>query len=258
MDLGDRVLCASSAEPVGTCGSPPRRSVRAPVSGRLATNPVGDGLDAQAPQFPARFGMIRSSCNGAQNSRERSCSRKLVEELLHPAHVLDVVGGRAVHSGRAGTPVGPHPLPGHGQHSRIDDQVEQVVEPATRRTCPPCSSSGSSVPAPLATTGGGTTCRNNSTSDLLTFQSFGCGHAAALGHVTGFPGLGLLRRLRPNTHPSADGGPAPVGGWPVTGADARWFPRSLSSAHGSVPSHPHGLLITNPQHFIVASGPAHP
>ena len=57
---------------------------------------------------------------------------------MHPAHVLDVVGGRAVHSGRAGTPVGPHPLPGHGQHSRIDDQVEQVVEPATRlRTCPP-------------------------------------------------------------------------------------------------------------------------
>src|SRR6266496_5239222 len=46
------------------------------------------------------------------------------------------------------------------------------------------------------------------TGDLLAFQDLGCGHAAALGHVTGFPGLGLLRRLRPTPRPSADGGPA--------------------------------------------------
>src|SRR3954468_21711126 len=47
------------------------------------------------------------------------------------------------------------------------------------------------------------------TGGLLTFQFLHCELAAALGHVTGFPGLGLLRRLRPTTRRSADGGPRP-------------------------------------------------
>src|SRR3954449_1737393 len=56
-------------------------------------------------------------------------------------------------------------------------------------------------------------CASNSgapvfTGGLLTFQCLHCELAAALGHVTGFPGLGLLRRLRPTTRRSADGAPA--------------------------------------------------
>src|SRR4051812_49693564 len=46
------------------------------------------------------------------------------------------------------------------------------------------------------------------TGGLLTFQLLHCELAAALGHVTGFPGLGLLRRLRPPTRASADDEPA--------------------------------------------------
>jgi len=45
------------------------------------------------------------------------------------------------------------------------------------------------------------------TGDLLTFQHWHCELAAALGHVAGFPGLGLLRRLRPASEASADDAP---------------------------------------------------
>ena len=76
------------------------------------------------------------------------------------------------------------------------------------------------------------------TTDLLTFQPQRCGHAAALGHVTGFPGLGLLRRLRPTPGSSIDGGSARHRpGWPVGRAIPGWFPRSPHDRWtGSVPS----------------------
>ena len=46
--------------------------------------------------------------------------------------------------------------------------------------------------------------------------------------MTGFPGLGLLRALRPTPAASADDGPSrrPAGCWPVMGPPG-WFPRSL-------------------------------
>ena len=57
-----------------------------------------------------------------------------------------------------------------------------------------------------------------------------CGHAGPLRHVTGFPGLGLLRVLRPIPAASAGDGPSrrPAGCWPGRGPP-RWFPRSLSN-----------------------------
>jgi hypothetical protein len=46
-----------------------------------------------------------------------------------------------------------------------------------------------------------------------------CDHAGPLRHVTGFPGLGLLRALRPTRAASADDGPScrPAGRWPGRG-----------------------------------------
>src|SRR3954454_4523660 len=65
------------------------------------------------------------------------------------------------------------------------------------------------------------------TGGLLTFQLLHCELAAALGHVTGFPGLGLLRRLRPTTRRSADDAPSPPRpGRSGSGTAPRWFPRS--------------------------------
>src|SRR5262249_43303303 len=77
------------------------------------------------------------------------------------------------------------------------------------------------------------------TGGLLTFQSTHCELAAALGHVIGFPDLGLLRRLRPAPMPSTDDEPSRRRpGWPVArGAPAR-FPRSPQiPSTGSAPSY---------------------
>ncbi len=96
------------------------------------------------------------------------------------------------------------------------------------------------------------------TGDLLLFRSEDCGVAGSLRHVAGFPGLGLLRTLRPVAEPSADGEPSRSrpgrpGGWglgdgshvhhqPVDGLGAQLFPCSLATG--------------TPQSFPVASWPA--
>ena len=62
---------------------------------------------------------------------------------------------------------------------------------------------------------------------------------ASLRHVTGFPGLGLLRVLRPTPTASVGNGPSrrPAGRWPGRGPPG-WFPRSLSNpSTGSAPSY---------------------
>jgi hypothetical protein len=54
------------------------------------------------------------------------------EEPFQSTHSFDVVGGLAVHSGRARAPVVPHPIPRHQQERRISDEVVQIIEPAMR------------------------------------------------------------------------------------------------------------------------------
>src|SRR4051812_39649171 len=96
---------------------------------------------------------------------------------------------------------------------------------------------------------------------LLTFQFLHCELAAALGHVTGFPGLGLLRWLRPTTRRSADGAPSPPRpGRSGIGTAPRWFPRSPLDRSTGIGAQlfPGGLATTTPQHFIVAFDPANP
>ena len=81
--------------------------------------------------FPLDFGIIRSRTGNGRERAGLQIGPQVGEEQLHPAHVFDVVGGQAVHSGRARTPIAPHPRPGHRQERGIDDQVEQVVKPAS-------------------------------------------------------------------------------------------------------------------------------
>ena len=73
----------------------------------------------------------------------------------------------------------------------------------------------------------------------LLDQLGGCEHAGPLRHVTGFPGLGLLRVLRPIPVASADDVPSrrPAGCWSGRGPPG-WFPRSLPiPLTGSAPSY---------------------
>ena len=67
-----------------------------------------------------------------------------------------------------------------------------------------------------------------------------CEHAGPLRHVTGFPGLGLLRVLRPIPAASAGDGSSrrPAGCWPGKGPPG-WFPRSrLNPRQGRRPTMP--------------------
>src|SRR6266508_4905771 len=57
---------------------------------------------------------------------------QLREEHLLAPHGLDVVGGLAVHPGRAGTLVAPHPTPPNQQERRVPYEVVQITEPAVR------------------------------------------------------------------------------------------------------------------------------
>jgi len=83
---------------------------------------------------------------------------------------------------------------------------------------------------------------------LPAFQSVHCSLATLLRHVVGFPDRRLLRGLRPNLDPSADGGPSQerevqagshVHHAPFDGIGVQLFPCSLATA--------------TPQLFAVAS-----
>src|SRR6266542_3349012 len=69
--------------------------------------------------------------------RKRRLEERLEHQLergLHHAvpHRLDVVGGLAIHPGRAGSLVAPHPTPPNQQERRVAHEVEQIIEPASR------------------------------------------------------------------------------------------------------------------------------
>ena len=217
VDLGDRVLrSAPRAEAVGT-----RLEVRLEdrlehqLQSRLH-DPVPNGRDTQPAQLAAAFGIIRSRTGNGTNSPafRSSAARRGTPPRRGPP---DGAGRHAVDPRGACTPVAPHPVPRHKQERRIIDEVEQIIEPTTQDRRSPIGAAWSGSPVPAASphrdSGHGASVF---TGDLLAFQSCHCELAAPLRHVTGFPDLGLLRRLRPTPTPSADDGPSRRRpGWPV-------------------------------------------
>ena len=84
-----------------------------------------------------------------------------------------------------------------------------------------------------------------------------CRFAALLGHVAGFPDLGLLQGLRPIPGSSVDDEPARHRpGWAAGRATPRRFPRSpCPGRRGRRPAFPGSLATPTPQTFPVASPP---
>jgi hypothetical protein len=130
-DLGHRVVSPTvGAEPVGT-----REEVRLEdglqhqLQGCL-DHPVTDGRDPQVPDLAAGLGDRASP----RRERVEGAGPKIIpqfrEELVHPTHGLDVVGGLAIHTSRACTLVVPHPIPRDQQEAGIGDEVVQIIEPA--------------------------------------------------------------------------------------------------------------------------------
>src|SRR6266498_5431344 len=138
--LSHRVMGrAVRAEPVGT-----REEVRLEdrlqhqLQGRL-DHPVGHGRDPQPALLLAT--RLRDHPLPHRHRSEAAVFQlppQLAEEPLDTPHGLHVVGGLAIHAGRLGALVVPHPIPRHQKERRVGDKVVQIVEPAVRIVvCPP-------------------------------------------------------------------------------------------------------------------------
>jgi hypothetical protein len=131
VDLGDRVLGATSgAEPVAA-----RAKVRLPdrlqhqLQGGLH-HPVPHGRDPQpASLVAAGLGDHALPHGQGPKAAVLQAGPQPREKLLLAPHRLDVVGGLAVHAGRAGPLVAPHPTPPNQQDRRVMNEVEQITKP---------------------------------------------------------------------------------------------------------------------------------
>ena len=95
------------------------------------------------------------------------------------------------------------------------------------------------------------------TSVLPAFQHFRYRLAGPLRHVTGFPGLGLLRGLRPTRcHQSTTGLPFRRAGCPAVRATTDGSHVHLQSiGQGGAQLYPGSIATATPQTFTVASPP---
>src|SRR5215210_5205255 len=132
VDLSDRVLgAASGAEPVAA-----RAKVHFPdrlqhqLQGGLH-HPVPHGRDPQPAPLAGGAGLGDQPLPHGQGPKAAvlQAGPQLREEPLLAPHRLDVVGGLAVHPGRAGTLVAPHPTPPNQQERRVIHEVEQITKP---------------------------------------------------------------------------------------------------------------------------------
>src|SRR4029450_13428481 len=134
VDLGDRVLGAPSG------AGPIRAGLEVRLPDRLQHqlegglhHPVPHGRDPQPALFAAA-GLGDHPLPHGQGPKAAGLQAgpQLGEEDLLAPHGLDVVGGLAVHPGRAGALVAPHPTPPNQQERRVMNEVEQIIKPTVR------------------------------------------------------------------------------------------------------------------------------
>ena len=148
--------------------------------------------------------------------------------------------GSRVHPGSPGALVACDPFPRDQQRRLVTDQVEQIVEPADRIGAGPTMQLALMIKYSLL--GRNTDSGHDASlfSSVLPVVPAVRKHAAVLPPVTGFPGLGVLRRLRHDPRPTAGVTPAPQSGVAARsgeGGPGR-FPRSQESAPtGSAPGY---------------------
>jgi hypothetical protein len=130
VDLGDGVLgAASGTEPI-------RAGLEVRLQDRLQHqlqgglhHPVPHGRDAEPALVAARLWDHPLPYGQGRKRLGLQVGPKLGEEGLLAPLTLDVVGRLAVHPGRAGALVAPHPTPPNQQERRVTDKVEQVIKP---------------------------------------------------------------------------------------------------------------------------------
>ena len=135
VDLGDRVLGPPPGpEPVGD-GLEVRLEDRLQHQlQRGLDDPVRDGRYAQPPQLPrpARLGNHPLPHRQRPERAVLEGGPQVVQEPGHSHHLLDVVGGQAVHARSVRALVARDPGERHDQRRRVVHEVEQVIKPAAR------------------------------------------------------------------------------------------------------------------------------
>jgi hypothetical protein len=199
VNLGDRVLRASAwSEAIRTGGKVRLEDRLQDQLQRRLHHPVSDGRDTEpAPLGAARLGdqplpdRSRLKLSRPHRFAEQSQKGFLTDEHLHP------VGGPAVHPGRAAAGVAPYPIPRHLKERGIDNQVEQIIKPASTVLACPSMQFGLNLQYPRPRLVQRRPRRVGIHQRPPGMTTPPCEPAARLRHVDGFPALGLLRGLRP-------------------------------------------------------------
>ena len=228
MDLSDRVVRpALRAEPVGA-----RVEIRLEdrlqhqLQGRLrGAVPRSRDPRADAACRPALGSMIRSRAGSLALT---VCVVEIFPQVREKTRDVGDVGRCDTVDVLPGplAPVAPDPAPCHHEHGRVADEVLADHQPAARITDRPLVQLGGiAVPAPRPLQASATAHRYSPVSSCPSARR--CQTAAALPHVTGSPGLGVLRRLRHAPAPSMSDAPAGRRpGRPHPPAVPERFPRS--------------------------------
>ena len=245
--------------------SRPRRSVPAPVStppGRPGRPPSESRGAAPSPTRPA-WGSCVPAPAAAGTCPDLIWARRSSRNPGTPTVRFDPGDGPPVRTGGLGPAVGRDPVPRHDQRGRVVHEVEQVVEPAARIGRRPTVKLGLHLRYPpprphrhsrCVVVGRGVTIR------WRIFRHYSL-HLFSIplppfAHVTGSPGLGLLRRLRPTPEPigrrcaqpdarAGRDGPGRPGVVPV------FTCRSLDG--GGTRLGPCDIAVATPQHVTTAS-----
>src|SRR5215203_1859558 len=132
VELSDRVLgAASGTEPI-------RAGLEVRLPDRLQHqlegglhHPIPHGRDPQPTPLAGGAGLGDQPLPHGQGPKAAvlQAGPQLREEGLLAPHRLDVVGGFAVHPGRAGPLVAPHPTPPNQQERRVAHEVVQITKP---------------------------------------------------------------------------------------------------------------------------------
>jgi hypothetical protein len=139
VDFGDGILGPTSG-PIPVAGRVEiglEDRLQDQLEGHLR-DPVPQGRDTQVTDLAVLLGYHRLLDRQRSERPVPERRAQLVQERDHPNTVLDVVAGNRVHASCPGTPVARHPLPSHQQRGPVADQVEYIIEPATRLV--PCPS----------------------------------------------------------------------------------------------------------------------
>ncbi len=227
VDLGNRVL----GPPLGP--EPVRDRLEVGLEDRLQhqlqcglDHPVGDRGNPQPPHLPrpTRLGNLLLPHRKRPKRTRLETGAQVVQEPGDTERLLDVGGAQAVHARSTGSPVARDPVERRDQRRRVVHEVEQIIEPTAAIGRRPTVKFGLHLRYPL------TRPRRGLVQQSTAIRRRVFRHCSLLPFsiplppfpmCTGFPRLGVLRRLRPTRTVRRSMRLSPTGHWPCTARELR-------------------------------------